>query len=104
MNPTKIYKAGSPRLQAQISHTHTHTHTPHTHTHTHRHVLLNAMAVKQKQKCRHVAAAHTKEPSLTECFMYLTRTPNGPRVTKKVAVHNVLSRDNEKYVHTVEAM
>ena len=41
---------------------------------------------------RSTAIAHTKEPSLPECIIYLMRIPTGPRFTKgrlnQVAVHN----------------
>ena len=35
-----------------------------------------------KNKSRCTVTAHTKQPSLTECIIYLTMIPNGPSVTK----------------------
>ena len=34
-------------------------------------------------KSRYSVIAHTKEPSLTECIIYLTSTPNDPSITKR---------------------
>ena len=64
-------------LGAQIIRTGTYART---HTGKRAHVLLIAMTLKQS---RCTVIAHTKEPSLTECIIYLTRVPNGPSVTKK---------------------
>ena len=64
------------RSQAQVR-THARMHTASAHTYS----LLPLHSNKNKNRC--TVIAHTKEPSLTECIIYLTRIPNGPSVTKR---------------------
>ena len=55
----------------------------HAQVRTHAHTRARARTYSLLAWRRSTVKAHTKEPSLTECIIYLMRIPNGPRFTKR---------------------
>ena len=49
----------------------------------HAHTQASARIYSLLPRHRSTVMAHTKEPSLTECIIYLMRIPNCPRFTKR---------------------
>ena len=55
----------------------------HPQVRTHTHIQESARTYSLLPWHRSTVIEHTKEPSLTECIIYLMRIPYGPRFTKR---------------------